>query len=208
MLKRLLISLLLIGGLFGLSTKSAFIHDLIFDYKEQEMVSPVSQKDMNEIYIEAPNQETPKNVIGKRPVSLEIPSLNVIAPIGEVGLTNSGAMATFPEAKKVAWYKYGAVPGEEGNAILAGHRDWNGKLGSFFYLEKMKKGDLLKISYENGQTQTFVLSSLHIYPKDAVPKEVMSLDGPARVTLITCGGAFKRSKGGYQSRVVGVFKMK
>lgn len=210
MWKRILIAILLVGGVFWLSTKSEFVNDLIYDYVEPspnaENTSSIPEEELNQIYVEAPNQETPPDVVGKRPVSLEIPSLKVAAPIDEVGLAQNGAMATVRGAERVAWYKYGAVPGKDGNAILAGHRDWNGELGTFFYLEKMKVGETLTITYENNQKQEFKLTSVQLYPVESIPKEVMSLGGKSRLTVITCGGKYVKSKGGYQSRVVAIFE--
>lgn len=143
-----------------------------------------------------------------KPKQIEIPTLKVIAPVKEAGLTKSGAMATFNDAKTIAWYKYGAIPGQDGNAILAGHKDYNGKLGTLFYLEKMKKDETIVITYEDGRVETFGLVSNTLYPLDKVPSDVMELNGKQRLTIITCGGKFDREKGGYQSRVVTVFEKK
>ncbi len=206
-MKRILIVFLLVAGLYGLTVKSEFVNDLVFDYEAAENTSYlIPEEEMNQIYVEAPEQETPKSVIGKRPVTLEIPSLEVNTFIKEVGLAKNGAMATLRGAEKIAWYKYGAVPGGEGNAILAGHKDWNGKIGSLFHLEKMKKGETVTISYENDKKQKFVLKSLNVYPMNSVPKEVMSLKGNDRLTIITCAGKHVKSKGGYQSRAIAIFE--
>ncbi len=119
-----------------------------------------------------------------------------------VGLDREGRMATIPGAKTIAWYAYGAAPGQVGNAILAGHRDWDGVLGSFWGLENLKIGDFVHISLSNGTKITFKVTSDHTYPAQNVPPESMDLTGTERTTLITCVGDFVRDRGGYQSRVV------
>ena len=137
-----------------------------------------------------------------QPVSISIPRLGVHAPVKPVGLDLAGRMATIPNPHVIAWYAQGAAPGAPGNAILAGHRDWNGVLGTFWSLESLAIGSHVKIHLSNGSDEVFQVTSNHAYPANAVPSSVMSLTGPTRTTLITCVGDFVRSAGGYQSRVV------
>lgn len=136
------------------------------------------------------------------PVKIVIPSLHTEAPIQPVGLDAYGRMATVPHPRVIAWYTGGATPGQPGNAIFAGHRDWNGVLGTFWKLETVPIGSHVLIQLSNGATKTFTVISNHSYPEHQVPARVMQLTGAARVTLITCVGVFIRSAGGYQSRVV------
>ena len=140
------------------------------------------------------------------PVEIAIPSLDVSAPIQPVGLDSAGRMATIPNAKVVAWYSYGATPGAPGNAILAGHRDWNGTLGTFWQLGSLKPKDKVEIRFSNGTQRVFQVVSDHTYLASQVPSQVMSRTGVTRTTLITCAGDFVRSKGGYQSRAVAILK--
>ncbi len=41
----------------------------------------------------------------------------------------------------VAWFKLGARPGEEGNAVIAGHVDDQKGPAIFYHLDKLTKGD-------------------------------------------------------------------
>ncbi|MCL6518105.1 class F sortase [Alicyclobacillus sp.] len=141
---------------------------------------------------------------GAIPVSLVIPRLGVLAPIRPVGMDASGRMATVPDARVVAWYAAGPAPGEPGNALLAGHRDWNGALGALWTLPALRPGDDVYIATQAGLREHFRAASVQVYPADAVPDTVMDLGGPARVTLITCTGAFDRAAGGYVDRAVAV----
>jgi LPXTG-site transpeptidase (sortase) family protein len=138
----------------------------------------------------------------KVPKRMQIPILNVDAPIGEVGLSKDGAMDTIPKANIIAWYKPGSVPGQEGNSLLAGHRDWKKKLGSFFYLDKLIPGDKIIISFSDKSSQSFEVVSKNIYNKNNVPPEVMKLDGRERTTLITCYPPFKKDEKQYQNRLI------
>lgn len=209
MLKRLIIAIVIFGGFLFVATQTP-LEKYFFQYKSAD-VNPydvnqyqiVDEADVSQI-----EEENRKDihVNESKPTKLEIPSLNVSATIHEVGLTSKGAMATLNGPTPIAWYKYGAIPGGEGNAILAGHREWNGVMGTLFYLETMKKGDTLKITYEDGLTQKFELVSSNLYPMNDVPKEVMELDGESRLTIITCGGTFNKKRLSYDSRVVTIFK--
>lgn len=209
MLKRLLITSFVLGFIYFLSTQPAF-EEYFFDYRSSanqpnytDQHRIVEEEEVAEI-VELNKQIVYENT--SKPISLKIPSLKVSAAIQEVGLTSNGAMETIDDPEPIGWYKFGALPGGEGNALLAGHREWYGELGSLFKLEKMKVGEDLIISYENGQTQTFELVSNVLYKLDEVPKEVMAVDGEARVTLITCAGTYSKRMGTYDSRAVAVFK--
>lgn len=145
----------------------------------------------------------PKKLV---PEMILIPNLHIEAPIQAVGLDNEGRMATIPSPDAIAWYKYGSTPGQVGNSILAGHRDWKGSLGSFRGIERLETGDEVIIRFDNGSAATFKVESNHTYRLNDVPDTVMDLSGESRVTLITCAGPFVKKAGGYQNRVVVVLK--
>lgn len=142
----------------------------------------------------------------KIPRSILIPKLHVDAPIEAVGLDAKGRMATVPDARVIGWYKYGSTPGQGGNAILAGHRDWKGSLGSFYNIEKLKTGDSVTIRFEDDSMDIFEVTSNNTYRLGEVPEKVMDLTGDPHVTLITCTDRFDKKVGGYQSRAVVVLR--
>nr|WP_272945331.1 class F sortase [Paenibacillus gorillae] len=104
------------------------------------------------------------------------------------------------------WYKFGAMPGQEGNAILAGHRDWKGSFGNFRDIEKLDVGDVVTIRFDKGSKKIFNVALNNTYRLDDVPEMVMDLAGDSRVTLITCGGRFDKKFAGYQNTIVIVLK--
>src|SRR5438309_658887 len=57
------------------------------------------------------------------PVRLVIPAIQVDASVEQVGRTPDGAMDVPKESNDVGWYKLGFRPGEQGNAVMAGHLD-------------------------------------------------------------------------------------
>ncbi|GAJ99979.1 class F sortase [Geomicrobium sp. JCM 19055] len=57
------------------------------------------------------------------PTSISIPTLNIDAPIVEVGQLDNGQMGVPDNGDDVGWYEPGTKPGGIGNAVLAGHVD-------------------------------------------------------------------------------------
>src|SRR5687768_1091778 len=65
---------------------------------------------------------TPTPYIGP-PSLLTIPTLDINAAIEHVGLDQQKRMDVPQDVNNVAWYKLGPLPGQPGNAVLAGHLD-------------------------------------------------------------------------------------
>ncbi len=127
-----------------------------------------------------------------------------IVPVGRiVGGARDGQMDTVDDPDLAAWYEYGPSPGEEGNALLNGHKSWQGKIGRFSVLWNMVRDDLVAISYDDGSVRYFSVTTVTFYPYDDVPAEVMYLASESpKVTLITCYGDFDRLIGTSKQRCV------
>ncbi|WP_176548371.1 class F sortase [Bacillus toyonensis] len=175
-------------------------------YVQQQILSRTSQqRDMVTPII--PNEQIAKEKqeihdIISPPVKLEFQRTQVTVNILPVGLDATGRMRVIDDLEVASWYKQSAIPGNQGNALLAGHRDWKGELGPFQYLENIQKGEHIRIQYENTEVRTFQVIEKQVYHAEAVPASVMNIQEGTRVTLITCTGKFIREKGGYQDRVV------
>jgi sortase (surface protein transpeptidase) len=137
------------------------------------------------------------------PVWLTIPSIEVNAPIAPVGLEPSGIMATPREADIVGWYELGPRPGEPSNAILAGHVDWMGRIGSFARLHELRPGDLIEVQSGSEAGYRYVVESLETFQADAAP--LADIFGPTEgpvLTLITCGGPYDSVRQVYRDRLI------
>lgn len=137
------------------------------------------------------------------PVRVKIPNLNVEATVKEVGLDAHGALIVPTDAETVVWFGASAPPGLAGNAIFAGHTDWNGKLGVFFKLKDLEKGAPIEVQASDGIRRTFKVSEKQVY--DAYDAPIDFIFGPTPkpiLTLITCGGTFNQIKHDYTQRVV------
>ena len=142
------------------------------------------------------------------PVKITISSVGINALVLPVGNTSSGNMATPKNFNDVGWYKYGAIPGESGNSIIAGHFESgvnkNGyvKGGPFQNLAEVKIGDDIYVTGENGKKIHFVISSKKIYGKDENTKEIFSQKGEPKLVLITCNGAWLPNEKTFSKRLV------
>jgi sortase (surface protein transpeptidase) len=135
------------------------------------------------------------------PTRVRVPSIGLDAPVVPVGLRSDGQMEV-PAASDVGWYRLGPAPGDTGSAVLAAHVDYGGQRGAFFDLRSVPVGAEVFVDGD-GTTRRFVVSLREQLPKDAVALErYFTAEGPERLTLITCGGAFDRGAGHYVDNII------
>ena len=88
--------------------------------------------------------------------------------------------------------------------MLAGHVDSaRDGLGAFFTLRAIRAGATITVTLASGQHRTYRVIGREIFDKKNVPLGALfSRTGPERLTLITCGGSFNRSKRSYVDNIV------
>jgi hypothetical protein len=74
---------------------------------------------------QVPDYPTPLVTAGQ-PTSLAIPAIGVNAAVEQVGVNAQGNMDVPRNPNNTAWYAPGARPGQQGNAVIAGHVDYAG----------------------------------------------------------------------------------
>lgn len=137
------------------------------------------------------------------PVRLEIPKLRVNAPVTYMGVTKNGQMIAPGNVTDTGWYKYGALPGNTGTAVIAGHLDGlKGEPGVFSNLEKLGVGDKIIVTDNNKKTASFVVRELKLYGQDEQPPEVFTSSSGAHLNLITCAGNWNSSERKFTKRLV------
>jgi hypothetical protein len=73
----------------------------------------------------------------------------------------------------------------------------------FRHLSDVELKDLVVVSFDDGSEETYEVFELAQYGKTELPfGRVFSEDGPAVVTLISCGGVFDRGAGSYEDNIV------
>lgn len=136
------------------------------------------------------------------PVRLEIPSINLNVVIIPVGATSAGNMDaprcnqnSDPICNEVYWYSGGYLPGETGNAAIAGHVNRPDlSPAPFWYLYRVRVGDTITVITQSGMTLNFTVTSvtwISAYASGANNPTLDSVFGPAttrNLNLMTCVG--------------------
>jgi len=138
------------------------------------------------------------------PIELSISKLKIKANVEQVGQTKTHEMDVPKKAANVAWYVYGAKPGEVGNAVFSGHFDTpSGKPAVFYDLKKLVEGDEVVVTSEDGVTQTFIVTALESTPYKSFPSEYVFFTKPGKnLNLITCNGVWNIKDKIYNERLV------
>ncbi len=137
------------------------------------------------------------------PKTLIIPRLNIKAPIDPVGLTPNGSMGVPSEPDRVVWYKYGPLPGELGNSVIAGHVDWYTGPAIFYDVAKLNPGDEIIITTVQDAEIIFRVKEKKIYRYNDFPiNDVFGSVNLSKLNLITCTGIFDTNQRNYSHRLV------
>lgn len=138
------------------------------------------------------------------PRRMLVPRLDLEMPVVATGVREGGQMDLPEKPSEIGWYRYGSRPGDgTGSAVLAGHVDSRRYgVGPLAKLRKLREGDRVVIQSEGG-TQAYEVRQVVQISKRAVPlDEVFVRSGPASLRIVTCGGPYDRSRGGYRDNLV------
>ena len=139
------------------------------------------------------------------PTQLEVPDIDLSAGVMALGLQKDGTIEVppFDRADEAGWYTDSPAPGQIGPVIIVGHIDSPGGPAVFYRLASMRPGQLVRLRCEDGRTITYRAEQVQLFPKAEFPTDLVygNLTYPG-IRLITCGGAYQRSEGGYQGNTV------
>ncbi|GGX09018.1 hypothetical protein GCM10010297_33140 [Streptomyces malachitofuscus] len=130
------------------------------------------------------------------PRRLDIPALDVRAPVTARGLDEHGALAP-PPPGAVAWYADGVVPGAPGTALMAGRIGDTGDLPAV--------GQEIRVVGADGETAGFTVRDVRVVDRDQYDARralAPRRDGGAELRLITCGRADGRTAGDCAEHVI------
>lgn len=137
------------------------------------------------------------------PVSFKIASINASGSLISVGLNTDGSVQVPADYLQAGWYQKGPAPGEQGSAVILGHVDSYKGTGVFFYLKKVKPGDMIDVTRADGKTAHFKVTDVRMYEKTQFPDQlVFAPRGGATLQVVTCGGDFDQATKSYLSNVV------
>ena len=135
---------------------------------------------------------------------VRIPSIDVRAPLMDVGLDASGWIEAPPpqDANMAGWYQNGISPGQRGTAVLVGHVDNQAGPAVFYNLGSMEKGRRIEVERYDGRVAVFEVYGVEVYSKENFPGvRVYADNGAPELRVITCGGGYSRASG-YAGNVV------
>jgi hypothetical protein len=137
--------------------------------------------------------------------TLRVPSIGVDAPVIRLGGPRSGIIAvpTFGQVEDVGWYRYGAVPGWPGNAVLLGHVDTYIGPAVFYDLYLLRPGAAIAVNRGGSHIAWYKVRWVKEVLKTAFPgHQVFGSTNQRHLWLITCGGQFDYYTRSYLSNII------
>jgi sortase (surface protein transpeptidase) len=137
------------------------------------------------------------------PVEVEIPSIGVSSRLIRLGLNADGTMEVPRDYGVAGWFTGGAMPGEDGPAVISGHVDSQRGPAVFYRLRDLRRGDTVRVRRADGRWLAFEVTGSARYAKAQFPTDAVfgPVTGPV-LRLITCGGTFDGSSGHYLDNLV------
>lgn len=128
----------------------------------------------------------------RQPVRLVVPTVNIDAPVEQVGILSNGDLATPTQNTwtGVGWYGEGPHPGDRGSAVLDGHLDRPGGVPAVFWtLRNVHIGDPVLVTVHNGKQMRFHVTRIAYYtPQEAPLEDIFGNNFGTYLNLITCAG--------------------
>lgn len=137
------------------------------------------------------------------PVRIRIPDIGIDQPLISLRVQQDGRLGVPDEPGNIGWWSDGPRPGGPGATVVVGHVDSATGPGAFHGLAALDPGDDVTLVRDDRSTVTFTVRALRQYGKDAFPdSQVYATGGPPALHLITCSGAYDRSRGEYRDNLV------
>ena len=142
--------------------------------------------------------------LGRAPVHISIPAIQVTAGITKLGLNKDGTVEVPEDPDDAGWYRNGPMPSDPGSAVILGHVDSKVGPAVFYRLKTLDPGDRIAVRLDSGSVAHFEVTQVAHYAIEDFPRHKVYAGTPERpaLNLVTCGGKYDREAGGYQSNVV------
>jgi sortase (surface protein transpeptidase) len=137
------------------------------------------------------------------PRRIRIPSISVDSRLERLGVGAHRAVEVPRRWDRAGWFRAGPRPGGPGSAVILGHVDSPSGPAVFSGLSRLPRGAAVRVDRSDGSTVTFRVTSVRRYARARFPVEQVYWPTLRReLRLITCGGPYDPSHGGYQDNVV------
>jgi hypothetical protein len=146
----------------------------------------------------------PSQVDAQRPRAVTLPSGTTMS-VDAAATGPDGELVIPADVNRAGWWDGSSQLGDPfGSIVLAAHIDsFTQGLGRFAELLEVRSGDRVMLSTRAMQQEYRVVSA-ELVPKAALTRSssIYSVAGEPRLVLLTCGGAYDASSGGYQDNLV------
>ena len=122
------------------------------------------------------------------PRRLEIPRLEVDAPVLALGKADDGSQEVPTSLDATGWWRHGSEPGEAGNTVIVGHTASKAD-GVFDDLGTLRRGDRITVRARGGDLDYSVtgIEEVPVEDFDSVSDSIYRETGPSGLVLMTCG---------------------
>ena len=136
--------------------------------------------------------------------SVAIPVQHVRAPVIDYCEIIAGGLEPPADVHHVCYWAGGAaMDADAGTTVLTGHINWAGVTGAFVNLAALHRGDRVRTAGADGVMAEWRITRVEHRPKtqgiDAAA--FVGQDGPRRLYLISCGGAFDSYAASYLDNI-------
>jgi hypothetical protein len=137
------------------------------------------------------------------PLRVRIPSLGVDSPLERLGRSRAGTVQVPAHWGRAGWYRNGPRPGEHGAAVILGHVDSPTGPAVFAGVGGLRAGARVLVVRADGSSAAFRVTRVEQRRRSRFP--VQAVYWPTlrpELRLVTCGGRYDRTRGGYLSNVI------
>ncbi|HRC27916.1 MAG TPA: class F sortase, partial [Candidatus Saccharimonas sp.] len=127
------------------------------------------------------------------------------ALVVQVGVEIEGLFYKQKTAYEVGWYTGSSRPGENGAMVVDGHVQGVGGGAIFTNLNKLARGDKLKVVRGDGKEFSYTVQSTETVAVQSVDMARLLVSADAArpgLNLITCGGTFDNRADTYTDRTI------
>ena len=147
---------------------------------------------------------TPTRSRAAQPVRLRIAEVDLDVEVRPTGVAEDGSMELPGTVRRAGWYRFGATPRDRsGTTVIAAHVDTRSEgLGPFSRLSAVRRGDRIVVTDRAGEEHPYRILSRRQVDRTRLPvNDLFDRDGPPRLVVLTCGGAYD-ARNGYRDNVV------
>ncbi|HEY5786125.1 MAG TPA: class F sortase [Microlunatus sp.] len=139
-----------------------------------------------------------------QPFRMRIAAVGLDVEVRPTGVAKDGSMELPDTVRRAGWYRFGSTPSEgSGTTVIAAHVDTRSEgLGPFARLTSARRGDRIIVTDRSGDEHAYRILSRRQIDRTRLPvDDLFDRDGPPRLVVLTCGGAYD-ARNGYRDNVV------